>query len=479
MPAYFSMQRYDRCTYRAITITVASFCILLLRVILHLSDIITAFNPRFCLCIFRAIFTAFSTRSPTTVRISRQDGELSSFPEKLFSISNNEASFMIEEKERKDLKSLSSNSSNKNNNGDALNQKNVAPNPLPAGHKCSMADCVLSQSTQIMWGYPIRLANTTSSTTSINTVAAMSSSGDDVGTASSTSLPLSLPLSSSISDTSSFSLLDKRNRGDSTSDECFDPKKARTEDSAEHSPEFDTNVREPSNDSVDSVAEVQKEKEVEKEGETVVVQDDVMDVTMEEKCDNDEVERREETVSSSGEQECSALKSSDSGDVNGDSVGAIGDTEHEHDNHSHSDGTEESNSNINNVNKNEVTVKNNTGDDLPPVGIRAGTVPTKNETCTIFSQSHTNATTDSTDCAVALTQKNTISSATSPSSSSPSSSSSLLFPSFSVSIRSTRESTPHGMGATGFRDTVCLTSQDFDKLWMPSDVRTARTCIFN
>ena len=320
---------------------------------------------------------------------------------------------MMEEKERKDLKSLSSNSNNKNKN-DVLNQKNTTSNPLPAGHKCSMEDCVLSQSTQIMWGYPVRLANTTSftpsSSTSNNTDKDAPSSSSGVDTTSSSSLSLSLPPSTSDTSSSS-SLLDKRSREDSHSEEGSDPKKVRTGDSAKHSSQLNTNVEESSSSSLVSKTEEQEEKEVEK----AVVLEDVMEITVGEKYDTGVIEGNNANIN-----------------IN------INDDE---------------NKISNDENETDVSINKNMFDDSSSIGVRAGIVPSKKETCTIFNQTnHISTETTNRTNSVSVNHINHINGATSsqdsttpsntttspPSSSSSSSSSSpasLLFPSFSVSIK--------------------------------------------
>lgn len=163
-------------------------------------------NPHFSYHQQTYIIPEFSSRVPTSVRISRQDFELSSFPEKLLTVSSNEASFLEEEMERKKCKQMSANKNNKNgdNNGDDGSNSNSNSNSSDNNRSKSnemdkekekekdkrsytMEDCVLSSSIMHMWGYPLPpTLPSTSSTTSITTLKSESlpqtsnSFGDDI-----------------------------------------------------------------------------------------------------------------------------------------------------------------------------------------------------------------------------------------------------------------------------------------------------------
>lgn len=192
----------------------------------------------------------FSSRVPTSVRISRQDFELSSFPEKLLTVSSNEASFLQEEMERKKSKQMNANNRNKNvendNNGSNSNSNSNNSNSGDNNNSksdekdkdkekkieieqrsYSMSDCVLSPSVMLIWGYPIppTLPCSTSIPTSSTPITTT------LATSTTTSKSESLP-----QEDNSFgeNLTEKRSRDENTDSENGNiSKKVRTESSEE------------------------------------------------------------------------------------------------------------------------------------------------------------------------------------------------------------------------------------------------------
>jgi hypothetical protein len=176
------------------------------------------------------------------VRISRQDFELSSFPEKLLTVSSNEASFLEEEMERKRSKQMSANKNNKNgdhgdndntssdNNNSKSDEKDKEKEKEKDKRSYSMDDCVLSTSIMHMWGYPLPPTPTPTLTLPCST-------------SSTASLATSINASSTTSSSKSGSLTnamnifgentsEKRSRDENTDSEDGNiPKKVCTENS--------------------------------------------------------------------------------------------------------------------------------------------------------------------------------------------------------------------------------------------------------
>ena len=458
--------------------------------------------------IFHFFISALGTRTPSSVKISRQDYELNSFPEKLLTVSNNEGMFMIEEEERKNKKNVSLNIENKDVENKLKNEK------VNLKKEYSLKDCVLSQSTMVMWGYPTPPPSTTSfSTSSSNTTSLpsfsttnptlpISISSSSLSTSFTTvslnseSVPMvnsllslpSPPLSSSSSLGNVPNSVEKRIREEDSSVSYDDVvlKKMRKECSL-------GSVEEGSHGTfLGGSSERQKEKmkdhqKLESIGEEI---SSTANNDGNNKSENNNGKEKVEIVnenedvgvaivlSNKGEETTSEKNTSKHNTVEGSTIEGrtgtcIGTSEKEGEN----DNNESS--------KNE---HNNDISDLPAVGSRVGSVPTEKEAREIFNMKRIDSEhmnnlnvnnkkngNDNDDGNGSVKQRDGNGGDVIPSM--------LVFPAYTVSMQMTRGGPNTGPGVSAFRSTVSKTSRDFNCLWTPSSssdcAATTRTLNFS
>ena len=472
------------------------------------------------------VVPALGTRTPSSVKISRQDYELNSFPEKLLTVSNNEGMFLIEEEERKNKKNTTSQNENKLKN-ENLNFKK----------EYSLRDCVLSSSSMVMWGYPTP-PNTTSFTTSIpisNPTLSLSISSSSLSTSFTTvslnsgtvpeesSLP-SLPLSSSSLLGRVPNSVDKRIREEDSSvfNDDVISKKMRKEDSLEISQEEDS--LETSNESCQGRffgSSNVDEKEIMKEHQNPEIP--IKEMSNAANDYDDDNDNNDNNDNSNNDND------NDNDVNNGNDVNNDNDNNNEnnnvHNDDNKSNDENSSNSNKNNcnnksensdvINKNEDKDKEDVGislkqsdeqdkteqqnnttltthktlDDVtdePAVGSRVGSVPTFKEAKEIFNtrivvENDNNTCKNENENGEVNEneyknenekQKDAVTDNDVPSL--------LVFPSYTVSMQMTRGGPNSSPGVSVFRSTVSQASKNFKLLWTTSAACTAsaRTLFF-
>lgn len=447
---------------------------------------------------FSFFILALGTRSPSSVKISRQDYELNSFPEKLLTVSNNEGMFLIEEEERKNKKNASLIIENKDV------EKKLKNENVNFKKEYSLKDCVLSQSTMVMWGYPTppsttsfstshTTSNTTTNTTSLpsfstsNPTLPISISSSSLSTSFTTvslnseSVPKdpSLPLPSLLGNVPNS--VEKRIREEDSLVSYDDVvlKKMRKDCSlGTHEEESQGTFLGGSNEGEKEISEDhQKLETISEEISNTANNDrinrsgiiDGIEEGKEEVKENEDVgvaivqsDKAEEITTEKNTEEHNTVGSSA---MEGKTDTCIGTQEKK--------GENDNNNSSNNEDSNDVS-------DLPAVGARVGSVPTGKEARDIFNMKRVDSehinkanknenenNNDSGDGSVSQRDGGDVIP------------SMLVFPAYTVSMQMTRGGPNTGPGVSAFRSTVSKTSRDFNSLWTPSSssdcTATART----
>lgn len=373
------------------------------------------------------MISGLSSRAPVSVRISKQNGELSSFPEKLLSVSGDDGSYMREEMEKKQKKNSGNNGSNgsnvikvgtdnrsnsninnnnnsTNNNSNSNNINNSSnnntsntsnSNKVPSEY--TMYECLLSDSSLRMWGYPMPLSpmplNEPEHTTS--------NMGESEHTANITTTPIS---SSTPLNEPEHTIARSGESGNSSST------KKRSWNSEDPGSADESNTKK-------MCVEVDVIGSGGGEGEKIV--------------DQTAIEAEDSNIKHTVNNEC---------DINGNN-------DNSNNNHDISDNNNSNNDNGNNGNNNNDTGNSDSGNsDVPSVGVMIGIVPTLRDTLSTFRQTRTTDTTHTTDTPSTRTTDT------------------LLFPTHAVSIQTT-QGTGGVITAAGYRSTVSQASGDYNLLF--------------
>ena len=428
--------------------------------------------------LFHFFILALGTRTPSSVKISRQDYELNSFPEKLLTVSNNEGMFLIEEEVRKNKKNASLNTENKDVENKLKNER------VNFKNEYSLKDCVLSQSTMVMWGYPTPPPSTTSfSTSSTSTTSFTNTTSLPSFSTSNSTLPISIS-SSSLS--TSFTTVSLNSESVSKEISLLSPPSLppSTSSSLGNVPNsVEKRIREEdSSVSYDDVVFKKMRKECSlgyleegsqgtflggsNEGEKEIKEGlQKLEAISEESFSRANNDSNDKSEKKNGEEKGKEVMENEDVGVaivlnnKGVGTGTVTDT-----------GTEEKDDEQENSNN-----SNNSSDisDEPAVGSRVGSVPTEMEAREIFSlkrvdSEHKNNLNvcnkkngnDDDDGNDSVKQRDGDGGDVIPSM--------LVFPAYTVSMQMTRGGPNTGPGVSAFRSTVSKTSRDFNSLWTAS-----------